>query len=235
MVFGIFGGRKKLQEATDSTVQLLASQIRLIGLDLNSAQVRNKALTDRYLLGYIAGASRAVSEISSFSQTQMGELFLKVTERLFGTNNSEHAKFHLNSMKQRVEASLVGTEEGYFEVRRQLGAYIGGAEPLELAKLVVHLESQYASPDRNSDGSKEVEGESRDLFVTYESWDEWYLAFKHRAGECNVKLEVSEDGTSFMDFLDHEPLRRAYADKVDPEGLAEEFAAQFDMNSYLPE
>lgn len=234
MVFGIFGGRKKIQEATDSTVQLLASQIRLTGLDLNSAQVRSKALTDRYLLGYIAGASRAVSEISSLSQTQMGELFLTVTERLFGTNNSDYAKFHLNSMKQRVEASLVGTEEGYFEVRRQLGAYIGGAEPHELEKLVVHLESQYSWPVQNSEGFQKIEGESRDLFLAYEKWDDWYVAFKRRAGECNEKLRVSEDGKSFMDFLDHEPLRRAYADKVDPEGLAEEFAAQFDMNSYLP-
>lgn len=156
MVFWIFGGRKKMQDATDSTVQLLASQIRLIGLDLNSAQVRNKALTDRYLLGYIAGASSAVSDILSLSQTQMGELFLKVTERLFGAENNEHAKFHLNSLKKRVRASLVGTEEGYFEVRRQLGVNIGGFETPKLEKLVVHLESQYASLDQNFDGLREV-------------------------------------------------------------------------------
>ena len=234
MVFGIFGGRKKIQEATDSIVLLLASQIRLSDLDLDSFSARSEAARDRYLLGYIAGASNAVSKLSNLSHTQEGELFLKVTERLFGTNDIEHAKIHLNSMKQRIESSIVGTEDGYFEVRRQLGAYVGGSEPHELEKLMNHLERQYAPPDNNLEGFTQGEDELIDLFLAYDSWESWYVAFKDRAGECNEKLSVGENGKSFIDFLDHEPLRRAYAANENPLGLAEAFAAQFDMSSYLP-
>lgn len=71
--------------------------------------------------------------------------------------------------------------------------------------------------------------------MPYEIWGDWCVAFKHREGKYNEKLGVSEDGTSFLKFLDLELLRRAYADKVNPEGLVEEFAIEFNIYSYLPE
>ena len=232
MAFGIFGGKKKIREATDVTMLLIAPQVQQIDVDLGSPLMKGKALKDRYLLGYLAGASSAVADISNLSHTQMGTVFLNVTERLLGATGIEHVKFHLNSMKQKLETSVVGVEDGYFEVRSLLGIYIGEGKCGELRKLKIHLERQYTSAEI---ASVEVSGAhigSVDAPIDNLSWDEWYTKFKHWAGACNEQLRVNDEGRSFLDFLDNKPLRLAHEDKVDPIDLAEEFAAQFDLDSY---
>lgn len=66
----------------------------------------------------------------------------------------------------------------------------------------------------------------------YSSWEDWFQAFKEAAGQENSQLEINEDGNSFIDFMEHEPLKRAYRDGVDPKSLAKDFAAQFDITTF---
>ncbi len=66
----------------------------------------------------------------------------------------------------------------------------------------------------------------------YSTWEDWFQAFKVAAGKENPQLEPSEDGNSLIDFMEHEPLKRAYKDGVDPKSLARDFAAQFDITTF---
>jgi len=66
----------------------------------------------------------------------------------------------------------------------------------------------------------------------YSSWEDWFEVFKVAAGKENSQLEPNEDGNSLIDFMEHEPLQRAYRDGVDPKSLARDFAAQFDITTF---
>ena len=66
----------------------------------------------------------------------------------------------------------------------------------------------------------------------YSTWEDWFQAFKVAAGKENPQLEPSEDGNSLIDFMEHEPLKRAYKDGVDPKSLARDFAAQIDITTF---
>lgn len=62
--------------------------------------------------------------------------------------------------------------------------------------------------------------------------EEWYRVFKIEAGKENPQLEANEEGNSLIDFMEHEPLKRAFRDGGDPKSLAKDFAAQFDIASF---
>jgi hypothetical protein len=66
----------------------------------------------------------------------------------------------------------------------------------------------------------------------YTSWDEWYLAFKQEAGAQNPQLKTNKEGKSLVDFMEDEPLKRAFQDGKDPLELAREFADQFDVRTF---
>lgn len=70
-------------------------------------------------------------------------------------------------------------------------------------------------------------------FQIYDTWDEWYEEFKLEASKENSLLFLNDKGGSFIDFMDTEPLKRAFADGVDPKSLARGFAAQFDLSSMI--
>lgn len=63
-------------------------------------------------------------------------------------------------------------------------------------------------------------------------WDEWFSKYKQSAGVINPGLEVDKDGRSLIDFMDDEPIRRAYNDGVDPIKLGAEFGEGFDVLSF---
>lgn len=66
----------------------------------------------------------------------------------------------------------------------------------------------------------------------YLSWEDWFQVFKVVAGKINLQLKPNKDGISFIDFMEQEPLKRAYRDGVDPKSLARDFAAQFDITTF---
>ena len=66
----------------------------------------------------------------------------------------------------------------------------------------------------------------------HSTWEEWYWVFKMEAGKENPQLEAIEKGISLIDLMEHEPLKRAFRDGVDPKSLAKDFAAQFDIASF---
>ncbi len=65
----------------------------------------------------------------------------------------------------------------------------------------------------------------------YPSWQDWFHTFKEEAGKENSQLK-SIDNKCIIDFMEHEPLKRAYKDGVDPKSLARDFAAKFDISSF---
>ncbi len=64
------------------------------------------------------------------------------------------------------------------------------------------------------------------------TWEKWLEIFKNEAGKRNHQLQVNEKGNSFIDFMEHEPLKRAFRNGIDPKSLARDFAAQFDINTF---
>jgi hypothetical protein len=66
----------------------------------------------------------------------------------------------------------------------------------------------------------------------YDTFEEWYDVYKKAAGEVNPQLEVDQNNESYLDFMEHEPLQRAFRDGVEPKSLARAFARQFDVFSF---
>jgi hypothetical protein len=66
----------------------------------------------------------------------------------------------------------------------------------------------------------------------YDTFEEWYDVYKKAAGEANPQLEVDQNNKSYLDFMEHEPLQRAFRDGVEPKSLARAFARQFDVFSF---
>lgn len=67
----------------------------------------------------------------------------------------------------------------------------------------------------------------------YRSFEDWYSVFKKTVAEENPQLAESENNTSLLDFMDHEPLKRAFRDGIEPEYLARKFAKQFDITKFV--
>lgn len=84
--------------------------------------------------------------------------------------------------------------------------------------------SEFHSPDSVDDIISESE---------YSAWEDWLQAFKVEAEKENEQLKIKENGSSLIDFVDHEPLKRAYRDGVDPRSLARDFAAKFDVATFI--
>jgi len=53
-----------------------------------------------------------------------------------------------------------------------------------------------------------------------------------RCGQLNHGLKADAQGASLLDFMEDEPLRRAFRDGVDPVMLATTFVAQFDITKF---
>ena len=61
---------------------------------------------------------------------------------------------------------------------------------------------------------------------SYNSWEDWYEAFKLGAGE------VRETLPALLDFMDHTPLKRGFEDGVHPIPLGRQFATDFDATKF---
>ena len=82
-------------------------------------------------------------------------------------------------------------------------------------------------------GSAVTAGEGDSSQSNEESgWEGWFKVFREEAGKWNPELEVNEEGNSVIDFMEHEPLKRACRDGVDPRTLARDFAKQFDISRF---
>ena len=64
------------------------------------------------------------------------------------------------------------------------------------------------------------------------TFEEWYNIYKKAAAEVNPQLNVDENNKSLLDFMEHEPLRRAFRDGVEPEPLARDFGREFDISTF---
>ena len=66
----------------------------------------------------------------------------------------------------------------------------------------------------------------------YDTFEEWYDVYKKAAAEVNPQLEIDQNNRSYLDFMEHEPLQRAFRDGVEPKSLARAFAKEFDVFSF---
>jgi hypothetical protein len=64
------------------------------------------------------------------------------------------------------------------------------------------------------------------------TFEDWLDEFKRICASLNPQLKLNEKGRSFVDFVEHEPLRRAFRDGIAPMRVAREFASNFDINSF---
>jgi hypothetical protein len=69
-------------------------------------------------------------------------------------------------------------------------------------------------------------------YLKYESYEDWYDAFKKACAQYNPALAPTEKGVSLVDFMDDEPVRRAYRDNKNPEEIARSFAEVFDIRTF---
>lgn len=74
--------------------------------------------------------------------------------------------------------------------------------------------------------------EPEEAEYVYETWDEWFHAFKVEAAKCNPQLKINDNGSSLIDFMDNEPLERGFKAGADPKELGQRFASQFDILSF---
>ena len=65
--------------------------------------------------------------------------------------------------------------------------------------------------------------------ATFESW---FLAYKRGAIQSQPSLAPAPGGSSLLDFMETEPLERAFRDNVDPEWLGRDFGKQFDLRTF---
>jgi hypothetical protein len=66
----------------------------------------------------------------------------------------------------------------------------------------------------------------------YASFEEWFNAYKAACASGNPQLGLSENGQSLIDFMDDEPLQRAYRDRVSPLELGKSFARHFNIKTF---
>lgn len=66
----------------------------------------------------------------------------------------------------------------------------------------------------------------------FPTWDAWYSEYRRVCAEVRPCFAPSEKGLGLFDFIDIEPLKMAFYDRVDPVPLARKFAQDFDINSF---
>jgi len=64
------------------------------------------------------------------------------------------------------------------------------------------------------------------------TFEKWYAVFKQTAAMHNPQLQQDASGRSLIDFMDHEPLKRAFRDGLEPKSLARHLAPTFDAKSF---
>tara|TARA_B110000908_G_scaffold170580_1_gene230586 strand:+ start:1339 stop:1869 length:531 start_codon:yes stop_codon:yes gene_type:complete len=65
------------------------------------------------------------------------------------------------------------------------------------------------------------------------SWEIWYVEFKTVATLGNPRLQLQGADENIIDLMDHQPLKEAFDRAVDPTQLGEQFAADFDVGTFL--
>lgn len=63
------------------------------------------------------------------------------------------------------------------------------------------------------------------------NYEEWYQRYKLECAKYHPLMRPDADGVSMLDWLDHEPLKRAFEDNLSPEPLAARFMKDFDPES----
>lgn len=66
----------------------------------------------------------------------------------------------------------------------------------------------------------------------YASFEDWYMIYRLMATAENDALKINNNGRSMFDFMDQAPLRRAYADRIDPVTLGTQFGKDFDISKF---
>ncbi|TQP67205.1 hypothetical protein [Vibrio cholerae] len=215
---GIFSGVKSVFKKSEAAVvvqNLLAHQASIGLLELDPAKLSN-TLVD------VVWASKPDIFDGKFGQRPH-----KIAVAASALANGIEMFEGQNSTRLAIALSL-GNVISEIEVNGNL--YPFNSLDHRLLETSVAIFSEFAQEPSNADFRNELRGNSKDW--EYLSWNDWFLAFKSEAAKINPQLATNEQGSSLIDFMEHEPLKRAYKDRVDPKSLAKDFAEQFDVKSF---
>lgn len=101
-----------------------------------------------------------------------------------------------------------------------------GLNPIDMTL----IEDAFVVFKAEMNNAQEAMGGKSEPPTDYKSYEEWYHAYKVAVGEENPGLKMDASGRSMVDFMEDEPLRRAYRDRIDPISLGKKFAKNFDIN-----
>lgn len=101
--------------------------------------------------------------------------------------------------------------------------HLANSPPQDIYQIIDLIKSNHEMGEEQSVETEDLE---------YDTFEEWLEAFRIKFAEVNPRLAVSSDNTSLIDFMDHEPLRNAFTDKVSPEVVATGFAQSFDPRTF---
>lgn len=130
-----------------------------------------------------------------------------------------------NSLNRHIFALCLGTILNELEVNGKL--YPFSSLDRELLGAASQILVEFSDVIARSPLGQEVS----ELITNHEhdTWEQWYDVYKKEAGKQNPGLEPDENGMSLIDFMEDEPLRRAFRDGMDPRSLGRQFADQFDI------
>lgn len=215
---GIFGGIKSTFKKTEAAVvvqNLLEHQVKTGLFDLNPAKLANRL---------IEMAWEAKPDVFN---GKFGQRPHKITVAAAALANGIELSDEGDSNRNALVLSL-GSLLSELEVNGQLYPL----NSLDHKVLEYPLSVFEAVAEEFSETPDEREFDEPASSTEDFSWEEWYQEFKEEAGRENSQLEINDDGSCLIDFMEHEPLKRAYRDGIDPKALARDFAAQFDVSAF---
>ncbi|MGH6787072.1 MAG: hypothetical protein ACREBO_09600 [Novosphingobium sp.] len=139
---------------------------------------------------------------------------------LFVTKGNNEFDVALSYIIARARAIEAGdrASEAYFE------------SDLVIVKSLADKATNPAEISKLAQGAIEFRAEQFNSW--FPTFDDWLTSFKVKCAEVNELLVVDAEGKSFVDFMNHDGLRRAHRDRVDPKSLATQFAPTFHPDSF---
>jgi hypothetical protein len=214
---GFFNDAKSVYKKSEAAVvvqNLLEHQAKIGLLDVNAQQLANRLVT-------LVWEQKPDIFDGKFGQRPHK---ISVAAAALANGLDQFAKGDTN--RSALVLSL-GTVLSEIETNGRLYSLTGVDQTLIEAAAMIFSDAVKETESRDSQRQPQA---SRTR-TSYASFESWYAEFKTIAGKTNPQLAQS-DGKSLLDFMDHEPLRRAYRDGVSPATVAVPFAKSFDIRSF---
>jgi hypothetical protein len=144
--------------------------------------------------------------------------------------------------KYGMELQILGLSTLHSDMCKSLSYWIAGAtleaastntpECAEFMKEIERVCEVLFNFDMDTPDNQSLQN-SKNPIEAYETFESWYEIFCKSAATVNAQLMRNDkDGSSLIDFMDHNPLKQAFEDGVDPIELGRDFAKEFDITTF---